>query len=232
MPHRSRLARALAPAALALLVGAGPAEAARDDVPIFGGAEAEPEEDRPFYLRPGREENGPAETEDDGASAPAPPSPAEMPEPSFGEDGLPAPVALMRRRLLDAAMSGDLDAVARLADPGPEGTELSLVPEGQSPREQLLEQSGDEEGHEILAILAEILEAGHVVFDKGEADELYVWPWFAAAPLDRLSPSQRVAMFRILTAADLEASEELGAYVFYRVGIDRDGRWRFFVSGD
>ena len=52
--------------------------------------------------------------------------------------------------------------------------------------------SGDGEGREILAALAEILEAGYVVLPLGpdlENNRLYVWPYFAEVPLDKLSPA-------------------------------------------
>ena len=154
------------------------------------------------------------------------------PEPRYDLDTLPRPVARMRELLLEAALAGDVDRVALLAGIGDEGAQLSLVPEGRDAGTILRQESGDGEGFETLAILAEVLEAGYVVLDEGEEGELYLWPWFAAASLDGMTPEQKVAMFRILTAADRDAMEEFGGYVFYRLGIDRDGIWRFFVAGD
>jgi hypothetical protein len=51
-------------------------------------------------------------------------------------------------------------------------------------------------------------------------------------PLDRLTPPQRVELFKIVTAGDYEDMKSYGAYIFYRVGITPDGRWQFFVAGD
>ena len=68
--------------------------------------------------------------------------------------------------------------------------------------------------------------------DAGTDNELYVWPYFFAWPLDRLSSEQKVELFRIVTAGDLEDMESFGGYIFYRVGISPKGRWRFFVAGD
>ena len=100
------------------------------------------------------------------------------------------------------------------------------------PIEFLKSQSGDAEGREILAILLEVLESGFVHLDAGTDNEVYVWPYFFAVPLDALTPQQKVELFTILTSGDLEEMKSFGAYVFYRVGISPQGRWRFFVAGD
>ena len=147
-------------------------------------------------------------------------------------DALPDPVRRMRRLLLDAAVRGDLNAVARLAGVGETMTQLSLAPEGEDATTLLRQQSGDDEGYEVLAILAEILEAPYVVIDEGTPDALYLWPWFAGASLDALTPAEQVAIFRLMTAGDFQQSLEFGTYVFFRTGIGADGTWAFFLAGD
>jgi hypothetical protein len=68
--------------------------------------------------------------------------------------------------------------------------------------------------------------------DAGTADEMYVWPYFFAVPLDKLNAQQRVELFKIVTAGDYDDMKTYGSYIFYRVGITPDGRWSFFVAGD
>jgi hypothetical protein len=51
-------------------------------------------------------------------------------------------------------------------------------------------------------------------------------------PLRRLTPEQKVELFRIVTGSDYKKMKEFGAYIFYRVGIAPDGTWHFFVAGD
>jgi hypothetical protein len=92
--------------------------------------------------------------------------------------------------------------------------------------------SGDAEGQEILAIMEEVLNAGYVHVDAGTPQELYVWPYFFAVPLDKLDARQRVELFKIVTAGDYDSMKQFGAYIFYRVGIAPDGQWAFFVAGD
>ena len=145
---------------------------------------------------------------------------------------LPFPVRRMRELILDAAKSGDIEKLRPLIGYGDDVTMLSLGGIEEDPLMFLKSLSGDKDGHEILAILAEVLESGFVLMDGGTESELYVWPYFFAWPLDKLDPIQRVELFRLVTYGDYEDMESFGAYIFYRLGITPRGRWRFFVAGD
>ncbi len=145
---------------------------------------------------------------------------------------LPVPVARMRELIMAAARAGDFEALRPLIGSGEDITMLSLGGIDGDPIEFFKSLSGDEDGLEIMAILLEVLEAGYVRLDAGTDNELYVWPYFFAWPLDKLTPVQKVEMFRILTAGDYEDMRSFGGYIFYRVGITPEGRWRFFVAGD
>ena len=96
----------------------------------------------------------------------------------------------------------------------------------------LKSSSGDEGGREILAILTEVLEAGFVHVDAGTANDMYVWPYFAYYPVDKLTPPQLVELFKLVYAGDYEDMKAYGTYIYYRVGISPDGRWQFFIAGE
>ena len=83
-----------------------------------------------------------------------------------------------------------------------------------------------------MAILLEVLEAGYVHLNAGKPEELYVWPYFFAIPLDKLTDQQRVELFKLVTSGDYEDMKSFGAYIFYRLGISPDGSWRFFLAGE
>lgn len=146
------------------------------------------------------------------------------------ETDLPEPVRETRRKLLEAARSGDLDRLRALMEAQAEAPAVSLGDPG-DPIEYLKALSSDAEGREILAILLEVLESGFVRVEPGTPDELYVWPYFAQVPLEALTPSQMVELFTLLTAADYEEMRSYGSYTFFRVGIAPDGRWLFFLAG-
>jgi hypothetical protein len=155
-----------------------------------------------------------------------------LPEVIYNLDRLPEPVRRMHRLLLEATRSGDIEKLRPLIGTGESATQLSFGGVDGDPVDFLRELSGDPEGHEILAILEEVLNAGFVHLEAGTASDLYVWPYFFAIPLDRLTSPQRVELFKIVTAGDFEDMKAFGSYIFYRVGIDPDGNWAFFVAGD
>ena len=145
---------------------------------------------------------------------------------------LPFPTRRMHELILEATKSGDVEKLRPLIGVGDGSTQLSLGGYDGDPIEFLKSQSGDKQGHEILAILEEVLQAGFVHLDSGTENEIYVWPYFFAYPIDALEPSQRVELFRIVTYGDYQDMQDFGGYIFYRVGISPTGRWHFFVAGD
>ena len=154
------------------------------------------------------------------------------PEIVYDLQRLPEPVKRMHQLIVDACKSGDLERLRPLIGNGDSQTQLTLGEIEGDPIDFIRQLAGDDQGQEILAILEEILEAGYVHVDAGTPEELYVWPYFFALPLDRLTPQQRVELFRIVTAGDFEEMKSIGAYIFYRVGITPEGRWSFFVAGE
>ena len=173
--------------------------------------------------------------------APTGPAAAEQPDATpdnktapqvfYGEDGLPDKVKAMRRRILDATRTGDLEALR----PVIESNEMPPAFSGgdtDDPIQTLKLLSGDDKGREILAILQEVLEAGYVHADVGTPQDMYIWPYFTRYPLDKLTGPQMVELFRLITAGDFQDMQDKGVYSFYRIGIGPDGTWHFFEDGD
>ncbi len=175
-----------------------------------------------------RDPDGEATQETEGAEADDEP----VPEVLYDLSLLPEPVRRMRDLIVEACLSGDIERLRPLLSTGEGATQLSFGAISGDPIAFLRELSGDEEGHEILAILYEVLSAGYVKLGQSAEDEMYVWPYFFAVPLADLNPRQRVELFKIVTAGDYEDMKNYGAYIFYRTGISPEGRWLFFVAGD
>lgn len=157
---------------------------------------------------------------------------APLPEIFYDLAKLPQPVRQKHQAIVDACKTGDVEKLRPLLDTGDNGTQLSFGGVDGDPITYLKELSGDDGGQEILAILEEVLSAGYVHLDAGTPNEMYVWPYFIAIPLDRLTAAQRVELFKIVTAGDYEDMKNYGSYIFYRVGITPEGKWSFFVAGD
>jgi hypothetical protein len=65
-------------------------------------------------------------------------------------------------------------------------------------------------------------------FDRG----VFVWPAQASEDPANWDDSDLEALSGIHAEEDIRAFQEAGLYYGWRVGIDRDGTWVFFVSGD
>lgn len=157
---------------------------------------------------------------------------APLPVVEYDLTKLPAPVLDLHTKLVAAAKAGQIEAVRPLLKTGDAPTQLSLAGQDNDPIAFMKSLSGDENGQEILAILLEVLEAGYVHLNAGKPEELYVWPYFFALPLEKLTDPQRVELFKLVTSGDYEDMKSFGAYIFYRIGISPDGSWRFFLAGE
>ncbi len=169
---------------------------------------------------------------------PAPPEPVPseaateaVPDVQYDPGLLPERVRAMRDRIHAAAASGDPEQLRPVIESNEMPPAFSFG-DDTDPIADMIAGSVDGEGRETLAILAEIMEAGYVHVDRGTPQEMFLWPYFARYPLERLSPPQLVEVFRIVTAAEYKEMLEFGAYNFYRVGIGPDGTWHFFIAGD
>lgn len=150
----------------------------------------------------------------------------------YEEQGLPAPVRDLRRKLMEIARSGDVEALRPYIDTGEDGTVLSFGGPIADPIAHLKSLSGDGEGLETLAIMLELLESGHMEMEPGSENAIFVWPYFAQTRIDSLTKPQLVELFEIVTSGDYQAMLDFGAYNFFRLGITPEGRLAYFVSGD
>ncbi|HEY5081869.1 MAG TPA: hypothetical protein VII91_08125 [Bauldia sp.] len=169
-------------------------------------------------------------TPNPGAAAPGDKAPAELPAVEYDLSKLPKPVARLREQIIAAAATGDPEKL-RVVIEGSGNPQFG--PDGSGDAIGYLKlQSGDGEGREMLAILTEVLEAGYVHVDIGTPEEMYVWPYFARYPVDKLTPPQLVQLFKLVYAGDYEDMLPDGVYTYFRVGIAPDGTWKYFTDDD
>jgi hypothetical protein len=143
---------------------------------------------------------------------------------------LPAPVREMREAILNAVRSGDIEELRHAFDLNELKPDLGQSPLA-DPVAHWKQVSGDGQGLEILAILAEILEAGYVIVPFGrdlENNKIYVWPYFAEVPLDKLTPAQEVELLRLVSPVTLRDMKAAGRYTHWRLAIGADGTWHAF----
>jgi hypothetical protein len=158
--------------------------------------------------------------------------PAGLPQIHYGTDALPPPVEEMREAILSAVRSGRIEALRHAWDLNELKPDLGVA--ASDPIAHWKQISGDGEGREILAALAQILDAGYVVLPLGadiENNRLYVWPYFAEVPLDRLTPAQEVELLRLVSPTALKEMRSDGTYTHWRIVIGADGTWHAFRKG-
>jgi hypothetical protein len=172
-----------------------------------------------------------AKTED-AAKPDDPAAKPKKPDVLYDPGLLPDAVRTMRDKILEAALSGDTEKLKVVIQMNETPPAFSFGEDKGDPVAAMKEQSNDGEGREVMAILAEVLEAGYVHVDKGTPQEMYLWPYFAQYPITELTPPQQIELFKIVTSFEYTEMKEFGAYNFYRVGIGPDGTWHFFVAGD
>ena len=149
---------------------------------------------------------------------------------NYGVAKLPAPVAEMREAIMAAVRSGNIEELRHAFELNELKPELGPEPVG-DPVAYWKKISGDGEGREVLAVLAEILEAGYVALPLGrdlENNRIYVWPYFAEVPLAKLTPAQQVELLRLAPPAAVREMMGTGKYTYWRLAIGADGTWHFF----
>ena len=154
---------------------------------------------------------------------------ALLPPVEYDVSKLPPAVQRRRAQIIQAAASGELNQLRPVFEANGGPPQLSCE-DLDDPIDCLRSLSGDQKGPEIPADLLSALEAGFVHVEVGTPEEMYVWPYFAMYPLDKLTPAQLVELFKLLTAADVADMSAYCEYPFYRVGIGPEGTWKYFVG--
>ena len=149
-------------------------------------------------------------------------------------DGLPGPVAEMRDGILEAVKSGRIEEL-KVPIAWNELPPTFAQEKLEDPITYWKKLSGDGDGREILAVLANLFAAGHVVLPVGrdvENSKLFVWPRFAEMSLDKLSPEDEVQLYRLITPAEVRSMREKQRWTWWRLAIGADGTWHSFVKTD
>lgn len=140
---------------------------------------------------------------------------------------LPQPVAATREAILEAARARDWGGLqALIPEPGftfSFGGETDPI---------AYWQRLEEEGVPVLSNLESLLEVPH-----GRVRGAYIWPAPAGKDATEWTEEDLAILDQLMAAGVLTEREnrdyqEFGYYYGWRVGIDRDGTWIFYVAGD
>lgn len=154
-----------------------------------------------------------------------------VPEISSDLSLLPEPVRAKREALIEAARSGDVEALRPIM----EAQEHSPTVSYGGPDDAVAYLKGaseDDEGHQILGLLLDLLDQPYAYFADGEGETHYVWPYLSQLDPSTLTPEQTVDAYRLLNAEQLQELRDLEAWYYWRVFISENGEWSAFVAGD
>ena len=157
----------------------------------------------------------------------ATPTQDQISSPSIDLAALPARVAAVRLKILEATDSRDIERLRTPIDwnevPPLFERGLKKGP-GFDPLDALKARSFDGRGVEMLAILKAVMQAPYVHIRRGPFQS-YGWPAFAFAPSAAPDAETRLAMLKCLRFADLAAAPP----PWHRVRIGADGTWHTFL---
>jgi hypothetical protein len=136
----------------------------------------------------------------------------------------PPPVAQTREAILDAATARDFDALRALIPD--EGFTFSYGGETDPIRYWKRLES---EGH--VPVIGDILPSV-LGTEPGFEGGIFVWPAQAIENPAQWDEADVEALTAIYAEEDIRQFQEIGLYTGWRVGIDRDGTWVFYVAGD
>ena len=148
----------------------------------------------------------------------------------YGADKLPAAVIDMREAILAAVHSGRIEDLRHAFELNELKPDLGADAVG-DPVAHWKRVSGDGQGREVLAALAQILDAGYVTLPLGrdpENNRIYIWPYFAEMPLGNLTPGQQVELLRLVSPVVAKDMMATGKYTYWRIAIGADGTWHSF----
>lgn len=146
---------------------------------------------------------------------------------------LPPAAEDMRQAIETAIHSGDIEELKVAYDLGELKADISDQPVS-DPVAYWKAQSADGQGREILAVLGNLLAVGAAEVTRGKDPEnnaVYVWPYLAEIPLDRLTPAQQVDLLRLVPAAEAKAMITRKTWTWWRLTIGADGLWHAFKKG-
>ncbi len=147
---------------------------------------------------------------------------------------LPRPVAEMIDAILVAVNSGEIEDL-RTAIEWNELPPAFAADPVDEPIAFLKEASADKSGHQMLAILGNLLAVGPARQHLGRDPEnsgVFVWPYLAERPLDQLTPAEEVDLYRLVPPDIIIAMRAAKRWTWYRVVIGADGTWHAFMRHD
>ena len=139
---------------------------------------------------------------------------------------LPVPVLRMVEEIRQAAQSGEVERLREVL----QLNELQPVINGQvlhDPVSFWQQRSADHKAYALLATLVSLLRMSPCQ-KKTKSGMLYLWPYFACVPLDRLRPAEKVRFYELVPAQKAAQMLRKKRYGHAVLTIGADGTWHSY----
>jgi hypothetical protein len=147
--------------------------------------------------------------------------------PLTDQAGLPAAVAATRAVIFAVAPTCDFGTLSELTSNA--GFRYSFGvdddPEGFWTEREVM-------GVPLMQILARTLNLSYEIIENPDGPDLYVWPGAFPYAWEEVPDDRRAELAEIYSEEEIQGYAEFGAFIGWRVGINEDGEWQFFVAGD
>lgn len=143
---------------------------------------------------------------------------------------LPRAAGEMRDAILAATRSGqliDLKTALELNEMRPEIADEPV----DDPIDFFKKVSKDGEGHEILGVLAVIMDMQPAAVPFGrdiENNAIFVWPYLAERDVTKLTAKEESDLAKLMPADDASAMKAAKRWTWWRLAIGADGTWHSF----
>lgn len=136
----------------------------------------------------------------------------------------------MRDAILEAVALGDINELRIALEWNELRPDLGIARD-QDAIDHFKAISAGGDGHEVLAILANLLSTAPTRLKIGpdlENNAIFVWPGIAEADLKNASSRLKVEVFRLMPRDDAVKTLQTGIWQWYRLAIGADGTWHVF----
>lgn len=153
------------------------------------------------------------------------------PEISSDMSALPEAVQATRQKLIEAARSGDIEALQPIIDAQGVQPKVSFG-DPDDALGYLRDVSEDGEGRQVLGLLLDLLDQPYAYYPDSGGETNYIWPYLAELDPNALTPEQEVDAYRLVSNDQLTELKQFGAWIFWRTYINESGEWYAFIAGD
>ena len=142
------------------------------------------------------------------------------------QNSLPVPVRRMVDEIRQAAQSGEVERLREVL----QLNELQPVINGKVLHDPVTfwkQRSADHKAYALLATLVSLLRVPPCQ-KKTKSGMLYLWPYFACVPLDRLRPAEKVRFYELVPAQKAAQMLRKKRYGHAVLTIGADGTWHSY----